>query len=262
MRLARWLGEERLRGLDMESPERLRLHHLILREKPLLRSVFTEFYRTCLRLDRRFFAAAPGRRVEVGAGVSFFREIDPGALVTDLVPAAHLDAAADALRLPFGPGTLRALFGINCFHHFPDPERFFREAGRVLAPGGGVVLIEPFYGPLSAAVHRRLFATECFEPGAPEWSSGERRAMVGANQALSYVVFVRDRERFGRVAAGLRIVHRERLDTWGRYLASGGLNFRSLCPPRLAPVLRWVEQGLRPLNRLLALHHVIVLRRE
>jgi len=47
-----------------------------------------------------------------------------------------------------------------------------------------------------------------------------------------------------------------------RYLFSGGLNFRQMFPERFVFVLRFVEWFLSPFNRWLALHHVIVLRKE
>lgn len=262
MGIASFLAEPRLKGLDVESPERIRLHLEILRRKPLLRSVFEEFYRTSLRLDQRFLGGSRGLRVELGAGVSFFKEIEPSVLVTDIKPAPHLDAVVDAQSMPFASGGLRVLYAINCFHHVPDPVLFFREVARVLAPGGGVVLVEPFHGPLSAAVHRRLFETECFDPDAREWASAERKTMVGANQALSYVIFVRDRPLFEELFPELEIVAMERVDNYVRYLFSGGLNFRQLLPVAFEPIVRGVERALRPVNRLTALHHAIVLRKR
>jgi hypothetical protein len=52
------------------------------------------------------------------------------------------------------------------------------------------------------------------------------------------------------------------LDNYLRYLLSGGLNFRALVPGACAPLLRLCEFGLKPINRVVALHHVIVLRKN
>jgi hypothetical protein len=54
--------------------------------------------------------------------------------------------------------------------------------------------------------------------------------MEGANQALSYIVFERDRERFERLFPDLEIVEQSWIANYPRYLLSGGLNFRQLLP--------------------------------
>ena len=94
------------------------------------------------------------------------------------------------------------------------------------------------------------------------WQSSATGSMEGANQALSYIVFVRDRTVFERGHPGLELVRSQPLDNWVRYLLSGGLNFRQLVPSRSERALKAIEQALHPARRALALHHVIVLRRR
>lgn len=264
MSLANQLIEPELRGLDMDSPQRIVLHRRILARKPMIRGVFTDFYRLCRTLDERFFGAARGRRVELGAGVSVVRELYPDVLTTDVVVAAHLDAVVDAQQTPFADGSVRALYGLNCFHHFADPERFLHELLRICPPGGGCILVEPYHGPLASVLYKRLFRSETFDPRSPGWARERESAgaMVGANQAASYIVFVRDRERLASRFPGLEVVHRRPLTSYVRYLLSGGLNFRPLAPGFLDRPLRLLETWLAPLAPLLALHQVIVVRRR
>lgn len=259
----RWLADPRLAGVDVDSDDLVEVHRGILAGKPIMLGVFREFYETCVGLDRRHFGAAPGMRVEIGAGVSLFKKYHPEIVATDIKAAAHLDMVVDALAMPFDAGSVRAVYGINCFHHFPSPDRFFSELMRVLAPGGGCVLIEPSYGPLARFMFRRMFDSEVFEPGQKGWdATGDMGVMQGANQALSYIVFVRDRAEFERSHPGLEIVERRVLRNYPRYLLSGGLNFRSLVPGFAGPAVRGVEWALSPLARVLGLHHVIVLRKR
>lgn len=47
---------------------------------------------------------------------------------------------ADALALPFADGSVDVAMSIECIFHFGSRERYFREARRVLAPGGRLVV--------------------------------------------------------------------------------------------------------------------------
>ncbi|WP_281195478.1 class I SAM-dependent methyltransferase [Halorubrum sp. F4] len=50
--------------------------------------------------------------------------------------------AGDAGRLPFRDGSVDAVMVVDAFHHLPDREAALREAGRVVAPGGVLVVRE------------------------------------------------------------------------------------------------------------------------
>src|SRR5262249_32823729 len=152
---------------------------------------------------------------------------------------------------------------IHCFHHLPDPYRFLAEVARVCRPGGGTVMIDPFYGPFASFVYKRLFTSEHFDRSGPA-TVVTGGPISGANQALSYIVFVRvrDRERLARQFPGLELVAMEPITNYVRYMVSGGLNFRQLLPDEMIPSLKRVEAVLSPLRRLLALHQLIVVRKR
>jgi SAM-dependent methyltransferase len=258
----RLLAEPALLALDVDGAHRLELHAAILRRKPMLAEVFRECHRSFLALDVRWFGTTGGMRIELGAGVAPVRDSFPEVLATDIVGGAGIDRVLDALDIDLPDACARALYGQNCFHHFADPARFLREAERVVAPGGGVILVEPYHGPLASLLFKRLFASEDFDTSQRAWTTDLSGPMGGANQALSYVVFERDRERFAREFPGLELVHAEPLGNALRYLLSGGLNFRQLVPDTAASLLKGIERLLSPLRRQLALHQIIVLRRR
>jgi len=246
--------------LDVDGIERLELHGQVLGRKRMLREVFAEFHHAFHRLAERYFTAQ-GLEVELGAGIAPMRNSYPQVLATDIVCTERLDMALDAEAMSLDDQSVRAFYGQNCFHHFPHPDRFFKELERTLKIGGGAILIEPFHGPFAAFLYRRLFKSEGFDMHFPSWETPSTGPMNGANQALSYIIFVRDREAFERKHPGLEIVHQEICGNYLRYLISGGLNFRQLLPDALIPVLKVVEKLLHPLRRVLALHHIVVLRR-
>lgn len=249
-----------MRGIDIDGAERIALHRRILSEKKILQGVFREFYDLCMRQNDQHFSG-DGKLVELGAGTSLFQHFYPQILSSDIAPDPTLDLVVDALDMPFAPASVRAFFGINCFHHFPDPAQFFRELLRTLTPGGGCVLIDPFYGPLARRFYSRVFDSEHFSMEQREWKS-EMGIMQGANQALSYIVFFRDRARFEREFPELEIVESYPLLNYPLYFLSGGLNFRSLLPELLLPLVKGLERLLAPLAPVLGLHHVIVLRKR
>jgi len=227
----------------------------------MIYGVMGEFYRTCRSLDQQHLSG-DGLRIEIGAGSSLMKDFQPDVQVTDLKPAAFLDRVLDAEQMDLPDGSVHAVYGINCFHHLPGPDRFFSELERVLVPGGGCVLIEPYFGPFAAFLYRRLFTTERFDPDEESWEgSSSQGAMTGANQALSYIIFQRDAAEFQRKHPRLTLAHQQRLHNYLRYLSSGGLNFRQLLPNVATAVLRGVERALTPFDHLLALHHAIVIRK-
>lgn len=256
-----WLQEPEVAGCPVDGLARFEAHRAVLRRKRMIRSVFEEFHSTFAELDRTYFSG-DGQVIELGAGVYPVRETIPDVLATDVVPAPHLDRVLDAGDMDLPDESVRAFYLQNVFHHFPEPDRFFAELERTLVPGGGAILIEPASGPFASWLYPRLFATEGYDKTAQEWNTPIGGPMSGANQALSFVVFDRDRERFQASHPTLELAHFDVLTSWPRYLASGGLNFRSLLPGFMTGSMHVLEHAFSPLRRTLGLHRVIVIRKR
>lgn len=262
-RVRSWLLDPNVAAAtDVDSLDHALANRRVLERKVVVRTLFERFYRQCRGLDERFFAAAHGRRLEVGSGSSKFREYYPDVITSDVLALPWVDVVLSAEEMPFADGSLRSIYGINVFHHLSDPRRFFRELVRVLAPGGGVILIEPYHGPVARFLFPRLHASEGFEPDARSWEATDASGpMSSANQALSYVVFTRDRATFLREFPELELVgDYPHTHVW--YLASGGVNFRQLVPDSFTGALRATECLLSPLDRWIALQHTVVIRRR
>lgn len=260
--LGRALQHKLLASVDLDDGARMQVHAEILKQKPMLKEVFTEFHKIMLGLDGKHLDQTGGTKIELGAGVFPIKRTFDDVLATDVVASPDIDLVVDAMAMDLPDESVHALYGQNCFHHFSDPDRFFREALRVLKPGGGVVLIDPYYGSLASLVYRRLFTTETFVKETDNWKTDLAGPMVGANQALSYVVFVRGRDEFNRRYSGLDVVEMKPLSSYVRYLLSGGLNFVKLLPDFASGALKAAEWALRPGLRWLGLHHVIVLKKR
>ena len=250
-----------LDGMDVDGTNRFNLHRKMLEKKRMLREVFTEFHHL-FRMMNAQFLDGKGIEVELGSGVAPMRDSYPEVLATDIVNAPNLDKVVNAEAMDFVDNTVKAIYGQNCFHHFPHPDAFFDELNRVLIPGGGAILLEPYYGPVASFLFKRLFRTEGFDKTYPSWNTPAIGPMNGANQALSYIVFVRDRVDFELKHPTLKIVYQRQVGNYLQYLISGGLNFRQLLPDSLTEFVYFLEKILSPLNRWTALHHIIVIRKE
>lgn len=256
------LLDPKVAGIPVDDPALLARHQQVLAEKPLLASAFRAFYEQMLALRDRHVTAA-GIEVELGTGAGFFKNVHPELTTSDIRPGRGIDRVVDALDMPFAEASVRALYAINLFHHLPDPNRFFREVTRVLAPGGACLLIEPHGGLFSSFVHRRLHSDEHFDESGAWCNQGITGPLGGANQALAEIVFQRDRPIFAtRFGNELEIVERPYCLNALRYLASGGVNFRPLLPSPAEPILRCIERIAAPAARLWSLHQATVIRRR
>jgi SAM-dependent methyltransferase len=257
-----WLIDSTVAPYDVDSPAFSIAHRQVVLRKRILRELFEKFYRECRTMDLRYFGDCPGQRLEIGSGAGIIREVYPNVITSDLKVLPFVDIVLSADRLPFADNSLRALYAINVFHHLSRPREFFREILRVLNPGGGVVLIEPFYGPMASWVFKNLHKSEGFEPEAPDWDSPiDTGPFSKANQALSYIVFKRDLNQFKQEFPELEVVFmRPHTQLW--YILSGGVNFRQLLPDKLTSVARVSERVLAPFNPWIALQHTIVLRKK
>lgn len=118
--------------------------------KPLLREIYEGFYRQILKLvDPRL----PGRVVEIGSGIGNLKSHFPDAISTDLFPNPWLNVACDGYELPFRDHTLSHLILFDVFHHLAAPNAFLKEARRVLAAEGRLILFEPFMSWFSTPVY-------------------------------------------------------------------------------------------------------------
>jgi SAM-dependent methyltransferase len=177
----------------------------------------------------------------------------------DLRPGADVSVVASALQMPFVERSVSTVLMLNVLHHLPDPAKFFGECVRVLKPGGRVCMIEPFVSPLS----RRLIRPLHHEPWdeSADWSLPSMGPMTGANMAMPWIIFCRDRVRYDTIFPDLPV---ERIvpHTILLYLLSGGVSMRSMLPGALFGLVRTAETALSPLAIFLASAMTITLRRR
>jgi hypothetical protein len=121
-------------------------------------------------------------------------------------------------------------------------------------------MIEPWVSAWSRFVYGKLHH-EPFDPVTSDWSFPRSGPLSGANSALPWIIFWRDRQRFQKLFAELNVLQID-LHMPFRYVLSGGLSMRSIMPACTFCLWKKAESMLSPLNRYLAMFACIVLERR
>ncbi len=253
--LKTWLAHPLTRGLNIDHPETTQLRQQIIQEKIFLKRIYQEWYRAIAAT----LPPSQGAVLELGAGGGFMREFVPNLITSELFFCPRIRTVLDGLHLPFAAYSLRAIVMTNVLHHLPEPQLFFAEATRCVRPGGVVAMIEPWVTPWSRFVYSRLHH-EPFEPEAPSWELPTSGPLSGANDAMPWIVFVRDRLQFEHEFPQWQIEVIKPTMPF-RYLLSGGVSLRSLAPGWSFELCRGLENALGRWNDHLAMFAQIVVRR-
>ena len=253
--LTRWLDHPLTRGLDLDDPRTTQLRRQILAEKRFLHRIYKEWY----GLLAASLPSGEGAVLELGAGAGFLADHIPKLKRSEVFYVPGIDLVLDGLALPFAASSLRGIVMTNVLHHLPRPLRFFAEAARAVRPGGVVALIEPWVTPWSRWVYTHLHH-EPFHPEAQSWEIPAGGPLSGANGALPWILFQRDRERFEREAPEWRVRSITPIMPF-RYLVSGGVSLRGLTPAATFPLWKGLERALTPWAGRLAMFAHVVLER-
>lgn len=233
--IRRLLAHPDTRDLSIDDPRTTVKRRGIIQKNGFLWRIYDEWY----RLITACIPDGPGRVLELGSGAGFLGEYIPGLIASEVFPCFNIDLVLDGRRLPFSSGSLKAIAMVDVLHHVPDSRAFLGEAQRCLRPGGSVVMIEPWVSTWSRTIYTYLHH-EPFDPGSADWSFPDTGPLSGANGALPWIIFQRDRAEFEREFCELQI-HAVRPFMPFRYLVSGGVSMRQLMPESTFNVWRRLE---------------------
>jgi SAM-dependent methyltransferase len=207
--------------------------------KPLLRRLYAGFYERIVAL---LDANVSGRIVEIGSGVGNLKSHLPSAVSTDLFPNPWLDVVCDGYELPFVSGSLSHLILFDVFHHLRAPDAFLREARRVLALKGRLILFEPYISwssfPVYVLFHHEPVAwraTIDFAEALPR-----PRDYYAAQGNATRLFFRHERNDW---PSGWALIHAEAFAGFS-YLFSGGFSKPALYPARWLPRIERLDQAL------------------
>ncbi len=243
--------------VDRDSPPQAIRRAIVC--DPYLSSVYHDMYSRLLDQVARTPISTTGTVVEIGGAPGMVHDLDPRVLVTDVIDDPTVDITCRAEVLPFGDGAIRAIIMKDVLHHIPDVPAFMAEADRVLAPGGCVACIEPYWSPLARFVFRHLHP-EPYDEGAAAWG-GSTDERWDSNQALAYILLRRDRAAFEQSFPNFLVEEGPSL-TGPSYVLSGGVFSRTPIPGWVLSRMLRLEQRLGPRLRWTHLHLLFTLSKR
>ncbi len=242
-------------GLDIDHPSTTERRRQIIQEKRFLKKIYQEWYAV-------ISTAIPDSKepvLELGSGAGFLSDVIPDLITSEIFFQPSIRVVSDGQQLPFANDSLRGIVMIDVLHHLPRCRSFFKEAVRCVRPGGCVVMLEPWVTAWSRLVYSKLHH-EPFRSSANEWQFPSSGPLSGANGALPWIIFERDRAQFEREFPEFKIEYVE-LTMPFRYLVSGGVSMRGLMPGWTFGLWRWLENRLCSQLSKLAMFAYIVLRK-
>lgn len=223
------------RDLSIDDPRTTERRRGIIAQNGFLTKIYDEWYRL---LSERI-PSGPGGVLELGSGAGFLRNYIPDVITSEVFTCPDIQVVLDASKLPFRSGSLKAIVMVDVLHHIPGNREFLAEAERSLRPGGIVVMIEPWVTPWSRLIYQN-FHHEPFEPNALDWTIPDSGPLSGANGALPWILFQRDRKLFEEEHKGIEIREIRPFMPF-RYLVSGGVSMRQLMPTIAFPIWRRID---------------------
>lgn len=235
----------------------LRVQEASWNARPLVRALYVSWFeQVCAELS-----PVAGRSIEIGSGIATLPQTCPRVEPTDVEPTPWVSEVVDAEALPYDDGTLANLVLVDVFHHLARPARFLDEAARALAPGGRIVLLEPYCSPISTHAYKR-FHHERTDLSSPPFADDVSIAdePLASNQARPTLVFFRYADELVERWPMFRIAERRRLALLA-YPLSGGFTGRRLIPAVVGRGLARLEGLLGFLAPLMAFRCLLVLER-
>jgi len=230
-----FLSHPATRGLDIDDPRLTVIRHSLLQQKKYLNRLYRDWY----ILIKENLGNPNSPVVELGSGAGFLEDLIPLVVKTDIFFHLFIHLAIDGLNLPFAQNALDALILLDVFHHLQNVNEFLDEANRTLKIGGRIIMIEPWVSRWSKMAFS-MIDHELMDADTKSWQFNSTGPLSGSNQALPWIVFNRDREKFCSDYPSLQIVKIQPMMPI-RYILSGGLSKWFSLPEFLYPLVKKTE---------------------
>jgi SAM-dependent methyltransferase len=232
---------------DLDDPRATIAHREIILNKPFLKRLYNDWYSIFITRSKKI---QKGIYLEIGSGGGFLKEVFPEVVTSDILKLPTVDKVFSAEKLPFQENELASIMMLNVFHHIPNPHNFLKEAERTLVKGGKILMIEPANSNLGRFIYKRFHHEPFDENGGREIKAGN--PLSNSNQALPYIYFERDLDRFKTNYPNLKINSVQYHSPFS-YVISGGVSRNAMLPYFMYGAVKFAEWILSPFSRQLGL---------
>jgi len=237
---------------NLDDPKVTTLRRKIIEEKIFLKKLYTDFYiifKNSLRdLPKEI------KLVELGSGGGFIKKIIPDVITSDVITLPDVDLNFSATKMPFKNESVDRFFMLNVLHHINDSRLFFKEAYRCLKNNGKIIMIEPA-NTLWGGFFYQHFHHEGFN-SKTGWILESHGPLSDANNALPWIIFIRDKNKFEKLFPNLKII-RIVPHTPIRFIISGGVTFRQLLPSWTYSIIKGIEKLASPFSKYTGMFYTI-----
>ena len=244
------------KNLDIDDPRTTHLRKQIIRQKPFLFKIYVDWYNWIASSIPK----GEGGVLELGSGAGFLDDLIPSLITTEIFFCPFVRIILDGCTMPFTDDSLKAIVMVDVFHHIPDADAFLKEAVRCLRPGGKILMVEPWVTSWSSLIYNYLHH-EPFDIKVQAWSFPSSGPLSGANSALPWIVFERDKKLFESKCPQLAI-EGITVEKPFVYLLSGGISRRNLMPGFSYELWTKLENLLKALSFKLGMFAKIELSRN
>jgi SAM-dependent methyltransferase len=242
--------------LSLDDPETTVQHGQMILKKPFLKKIYTQWYNSF----KDYTITLPdGKMLEIGSGGGFLKELIPDIITSDIMPLPGCDMTFSAEEMPLKDNEFSAIFMLNVLHHIPNCENFFKEAERMLLPGGVIYMIEPANTLFSRFIYKN-FHHEPFMPESKVWQIAGTGPLSDANGAIPWLVFKRDYATFEKMYPNLKLVKFQEHTPY-KYLLSGGLTMKSLVPSWGFGLIDLMEKITSPIAPFNGMFNTIIVKK-
>ena len=211
---------------------------------------------------KKSLSRVDGISIEVGSGVSSYRDMHPGLICSDIIFLDGLDIVCDATKLPFKNQSLSNIVMFDVFHHLQEPISFLRQSEKLLKPGGRIVMVEPYVSIVSFFIYRLFHFEDTsfhFDPKQPFGRS--KKDPKDGNQAIPTVLFGSAWAEISKNAPKLKLVSKRRCSLFA-YPLTGGLRSNGIIPLWFLKMILSFEKKIEQfLGGIFAFRAIIVLEK-